>query len=228
MRFWKILILIIVLPLALWFFFWPHYSWHQKMTIEVKKDGQVYTGSSVTSVFWNRNIIDVVFRQGAAWLSEVKGEAVVVELPDERYLFALLNYSGNTEYTANLATRVLFNSKQRIWGEDKFRDVLVAKAGPPLPIPPGNYPLLVTFRDINDPSSVERVDPANLAATFGLGVELNRITLEITDKPVTRGRVERVLAWWNNLKVPIGGNVKRLYGDPLYGLGKWFFVKGPA
>lgn len=195
MRLWKILILIILLPLAYWFFFWPHYSWHQKMTIEVEKDGQVYTGSSVSSVFWNRNIISVVLGQGAAWLPEIKGEAVVVELPENKYLFALLNYSGNTEFTANLATRILFSSKQRVWGNDKFQAVLVAKTGAPLTVPLDNYPLLVTFTDIDDPASVEKVNPSNLEATFGPGVELKSLTLEITDEPVTRGRVEKVLGW---------------------------------
>ena len=35
---------------------------------------------------------------------------------------------------------------------------------------PGDLPLLVRFRDINDPTTVERVDPNDLAASFGPGV----------------------------------------------------------
>ncbi|GJL68036.1 MAG: hypothetical protein NPIRA06_06710 [Nitrospirales bacterium] len=41
---------------------------------------------------------------------------------------------------------------------------------------PKNYPLLVAFMDINDPTSVKEVDLDNLAATFGPGVSLKRLT----------------------------------------------------
>ena len=92
-------------------------------------------------------------------------------------------------------------------------------------IPRSHYPLLVTFTDIIDPTTVKVVDPDNLAETFGPGASLKRITLEITDEPVTEGKIESVLGWWNNLTVPIGGKVDRKYGDPLYGLGKWSFVR---
>jgi hypothetical protein len=68
-------------------------------------------------------------------------------------------------------------------------------------IPRDDYPMLVTFGDIDDPTSVQRVDPENLAATFGAGVRLKRITLTITDDPLTE-KIEGVLGWyseyWNN------------------------------
>jgi hypothetical protein len=54
--------------------------------------------------------------------------------------------------------------------------------------------MFVRFRDINDPNTVERVDPNNLAASFGPGVRLTRATIEITDAPVTTG-IEKELEW---------------------------------
>ena len=63
----------------------------------------------------------------------------------------------------------------------------------PVPLPADGLPVLVTFDDIADPTSVERVDPADLTASFGPGVELKAVTLEITDEPVTVGYVEAVL-----------------------------------
>jgi hypothetical protein len=65
----------------------------------------------------------------------------------------------------------------------------------PVPLPEDGLPVLVTFGDISDPTSVARVDPKDLEASFGPGVSLNSMTLEITDGPVTEGRVEAVLAW---------------------------------
>lgn len=59
------------------------------------------------------------------------------------------------------------------------------------------YPMLVTFTDLSDPTSVAEVDPDDLAATFGKGVRLKRITVQITDDPVTTGIEER-LGWLGN------------------------------
>lgn len=56
------------------------------------------------------------------------------------------------------------------------------------------YPMLVTFSDLGDPASVERVDPDDLAASFGDGVRLKRVTVQMTDDPVTTGITTR-LPW---------------------------------
>ncbi len=60
---------------------------------------------------------------------------------------------------------------------------------------PGNYPLLATFHDIDDPATVRRVDPSDLPASFGPEYRLNAITLSSADEPVTLGTVTTVLAW---------------------------------
>lgn len=64
-----------------------------------------------------------------------------------------------------------------------------------LTIPPDRYPLLVTFGDITDPTTVRQVDLANLAAAFGPEVSLKRIRLEIPDEPMTEGKIESALGW---------------------------------
>lgn len=76
------------------------------MTVVVEVDGKTFQGNSVSSVLWRENDRFSAMH-GPAWLSVVKGEAVVIELPNKKYLFALLSYAGTTEYTANLATRVI-------------------------------------------------------------------------------------------------------------------------
>ena len=52
---------------------------------------------------------------------------------------------------------------------------------------PEEIPMLVRFRDIDDPKSVEEVDPEDLAKSFGPGVKLARVTIEMTRDPVTKG-----------------------------------------
>jgi hypothetical protein len=46
-------------------------------------------------------------------------------------------------------------------------------------------PKLVRFGDINDPHTLTPVSPYDLAASFGPGVKLKRVILQLTDDPVT-------------------------------------------
>ena len=63
------------------------------------------------------------------------------------------------------------------------------------PLSREDYPLLVTFTDINDPKSVKEVKPGKLSDAFGPGYSLSSITLEITDEQVTDGEIAKRLIW---------------------------------
>ena len=76
---------------------------------------------------------------------------------------------------------------------DEVRDKRDRAAGV-ITLPDYQYPMLVTFEDITDPASVRLVDPADLAASFGPGVRLKSVVLEVTDEPVTEGRVEDLVS----------------------------------
>lgn len=84
-------------------------------------------------------------------------------------------------------------------------------------MPLTSLPLLVRFRDLNDPLTVEKVDPLNLEASFGPGVKLTRATMEIVSaglwpmsevgimsKPITT-EMERRLTWLRRLQSNIDG-----------------------
>ncbi len=69
--------------------FWFPYTWHQKMTVEVEVDDQLYTGSSVVKVTVSDS--DPLTKGlGFSMQFGATGEAAFVELPGPRYLFALL------------------------------------------------------------------------------------------------------------------------------------------
>ena len=115
-----------------------------------------------------------------------------LDLGNGKYLFALIK---DAELQA-----------LRVFGErplPQFTNALIASAkmtedkmgAGPVSVPVEFMPLLVTFDDITKPETVKRVDPNNLTATFGAGYALKSITLEITDEPVTEGKVESVLGW---------------------------------
>ena len=163
------------------------YTWHQKMTIEVEVNGQLYTGASVVKVTVQES--EPLTKQlGYPLQFGATGEAAFVELPGNRYLFALLGGgpSGSGPQTNALN---IFQDQLPRKGLERFAVLSTSRFK--TEIPRSHYPLLVAFMDINNPNSVREVDPDNLAATFGPGGSLKRLTLEITDEPVTEGKIEQ-------------------------------------
>ncbi len=115
------------------------------------------------------------------WGYGLHGEAIVADLGGGRYLFALLA----NKQLAEAIFRDLMGSGDR---RDLYQCLPHQAGKGARRLTPDAYPLLVTFGDLSDPASVMRVDPADLAATFGEGFALREITLEVTDDAVT-GRV---------------------------------------
>ena len=170
------------------------WRWNVKVTVVVDTPLGERSGFSVVRV-GVRKYSGLQRKLGYAYgAGVVKGEAVVVPLPDGQYLFALV-VAGNMAYRA---AEVVFDDL--LPEEDAARYRKMARLRVRREVPRRLYPLLVTFDDINDPKTVKKVDPDNLAATFGPGYRLKRITIEITDEPVTRGKVEKVLGWLKERK----------------------------
>lgn len=164
--------------------FAERWEWNQKLTVEVSTPDGVRSGSAISHVSWRE--ANALGNYPASY----SGEAAVVGIGEDRYLFALIG-----EDTKQIAAYTLHAElgEQRS-DYNKLLPRVMAFRGT-REVPRDRYPLLVTFTDINDPTTVRRVDPANLAATFGSGVSLKRITLEITDESVTDGKIGQVLAW---------------------------------
>lgn len=183
----------------------PAETLRYRLTVEVETAQGLRTGSSVIEVRGVKNP-DWVNPEGRGTRASFEGEAAAVDLPGGRTLFALLKSAGGGSDAADypwLAFRDrLKDSKD--WLDSMRR--LRGWQGEVVPMPAtetvlGNggatvsaLPLLVTFRNIRDPKSVERVDPEALDASFGPGVRLRRITVEITGDVVTRD-IDRRLGW---------------------------------
>ncbi len=191
------------------------YSWHQKLEVEVDTPEGVVRGASVVKVWWSTGS-DINYFPGATNAqSSVSGEATVVEVAEGRYLFALLDGAQS------LAPKVFLDKKSRREGGVKLFGPMLQTTRKQITVPHSHYPTLVTFSDINDPTSVQKVDPDNLAATFGPGVSLKRLTLEITDEPVTEGKIESVLEWLDDprvMKNPGWRNLPSFTQTSIYGL----------
>jgi hypothetical protein len=184
------------------------HSWRQKTILEIETPNGVVSGGSVVEVTvrWFGSIESMLTGGGAVSAGAI-GEASFVEAAPGKYLFALsvsepmertleAFRSPPTETNRQLTARLATTSESRV-------------------LPASLYPQLVTFTDINNPKTVQLVDPANLAATFGPGFSLKEIRIEITDEKVTIGEVARVLGWEPSLVGSIGKDLNLPYNHIL-------------
>jgi len=239
-RFFKWALLLVILLVVSFIGYctlpYPAYSWRQKMTITIEKNGQLIRASSVIRLRHHRS---ETFR-GPAYRGKVFGEAVVLELAAGKYLFALLTNDKTDQYYMTELMRDVFEqdlldagaperksrrfSKSRLqWIGSWLPYVRKLPKNEPHVLERSDYPLLVTFEDINDPKTVKRVSSIFLEGAFGPSYKLKSITLEITDEPVTEGKVENVLGWFYNVNriVPKEDldEYRREYGLPIPGKG---------
>lgn len=177
-------LILIVLPLLVLTGCFNKHVVRQKVILSIQTPSGEQTASSIEEISYTPPLL----KGPAAGFDNAtinrRGEAVVVEVAPGRYLFALL--SDNRDPWS-----VFFPGQGPQATIEKFE----AMIGETIELPRNQYPLLVTFNDINDPASVKRVDPANLEAIFGPGYRLNGITLALTKEPVTKGKVDKVLGW---------------------------------
>lgn len=177
----------------------PTHSYRFKLTVEVSTPEGVRSGSSIYEV--STQNLNAILPEEADISWSTKGEAVAVELPNGQTLFALLKTYAHHGDMASLSMETL---------DPAFNDDVVAsverlslpqRQGEAITVDASNYPLLIRFGDINDPTSVERVDPTNLSASFGQDYSIRSVTAELTQEPVTT-RVEERLKWLGKFPEP--------------------------
>ena len=129
-----------------------------------------------------------------------------VDLAIQQVLFALLTDEHGSTTTAQMWPEHLFrdlsSGSERILNiHDIASNVGLSRElpryGPRISDsrdPFVQYPLLVRFRGLDRPESLEAVSPDALDAAFGPGVKLKRIMIQITDEPVT-DRIKTRLPW---------------------------------
>jgi hypothetical protein len=174
-------------------------SYRYKLTLAVNTPDGVKRSSSVTQVtFW-----DVSF-PAKGTMHKLDGGALYLDLgPGMRPLMALLTsrlhrkYDDEIRWTeeAGPGTGLMLRAYCESWSQEFMDDVpRVARLRGPRKIAPSYLPDLVTFADVNSPSSVIEVDRNDLQASLGPNVTWNEITIEGTDEPITKG-IEQKLPW---------------------------------
>lgn len=155
-----------------------------KMIVEVQTPAGSKSGSAVREYLatpqWGAN--------GRSTHTELRGEAVIVDLSGGRAVFALLRainyesgeYNGWVEWAAELGASTFKNEPVELFPSFP-------------PDKPGTaprwrrtredwVPYLVTFKDENDPTTVVALSPTDFAAVLGPGYSLTRITVELTNE----------------------------------------------
>jgi hypothetical protein len=179
-----------------------------KLAVEVETPEGVRTAHSVIAVQFSRTMKGFEALGGGG--VRARGEAVALDLPNDQTLFVLLRSATNADWAGQAHWRRYPKSPHEFETTSKFYEAMMNdKTVYPVPREVkwtggemmDNYPYFVTFKDIGDPISVERVDPDNLAASFGAGYRLKGLTVQVTDEPVTVG-IKNRLAWLSDYPEP--------------------------
>jgi hypothetical protein len=165
-----------------------------RLIVEVEADGQIKSGAGVIQVVHRP---DIVPGRGFKYQSTFSGQAVFVDLGQRGNLIATLEPSNSFTYAFFPMAAFFHNPVSGSPEEQRDRYVrlkILSAQRAKAELPPQHIPMLVTFRNLSNPKSVEQVDPADLAATFGAGVRLKAVWVEMADARVTDD-LEKTLPW---------------------------------
>jgi hypothetical protein len=205
-----------------------------RLTLEVETPEGTKTGSGVIEHTgrWNDGITRGL-GAGPGLAGWTHGEAIITDLGARGLLLCLLTRDETSAGSEDdfLLPKVFPFDK---WGgsQKDYAAYLGRLEGrkPVANAPLQNLPMLARLRDPLDPAAAERVDPTNLAATFGAGVRLVRATVQITDDPLAPPALENRLPWIRTLRGSIANTLglKREYLDALNQMNDGSFRFGPA
>lgn len=206
--------------------FEPSETLRYRLTVEVETPDGVKSGYSV----WEYTITDIKIGFTRTQ-TDYEGEAVAVDLPNGQTLFALtVSEGGFPEYPQSVINEWLktypgyerdsettfltafpgWTTAGTRWVVPRTRDTGCV---PSQHCNDSNYPMLVTFGDINDPASVKKVNPDDLASSFGAGYKLRSITVTATDEKVTT-RIGEKLGWLKTHRGTLKPNPPKTMEDP--------------
>ena len=161
-------------------------SYRYRVTIEASTPHGLVHGSSVLEEVAGLENIRIGDMSGKS--AGTQGEAIVIDLPDGP-VFALL---ARPDARGRLGSAVTIALAPRAAGGERADYInAVTRLGgwfgsAKAELPREDWPLMVRFRDLADPTTVERVEPE--------AVDIRRILLETTRDEVTTG-IERRLGW---------------------------------
>ncbi len=172
----------------------PSYTIRHRWTYEFEVDGKPRIGSGVMETTLSTGLTCGGIN-GGHHCHSFRGEAVPIDLGPHGYVFALL--PGVELAPEQIALRLGFMkewSKPDIDPRDTTWEGL-ARHGLKAELLPEEIPMLVRFRDITDPASIERLNPSQQPFIPGTSTKFVRASIETTTDEVSEG-FEKVLPWF--------------------------------
>ena len=168
-----------------------------RMTVEVDTPSGPRTGTSVYEVraFYRLGINP----SGKNHVRDVRGEALMVDLPNGATLFALLKTGNVRADLPGMSMLALDPAFQSDIVESARRIARRKNVLDSAEIAPAEYPIMAIFGDTADPSSIRRVLPADFSTAFGPGHAVKSVAIHLTRDRVTKDIGTR-LPWLNNFQ----------------------------
>jgi hypothetical protein len=175
-------------------------SYRYKLTVEVNTPEGVKRTSNVVEVQFSG-----VSVPGRGVMHDLNGEALYLDLGAGRrpLIVSIVNqlhpsYGKDVRWSRDGGPSESLLSElygAQLTGDDLLEKIssLSTKRGSH-EIRLDDLPDLLTFEDVNVPSSVMEVDRHNLPASLGQNVSWAKVTLEVTDEPVTKN-INSKLPW---------------------------------
>ena len=196
----------------------PWRTVHYRLDVTFEVDGVPVTGSGVQKFFIIRDRVPLSAGVLNTWTS---GEAVIVDLPGKKSVFALMttaredgSYSGGPGVFNFLVIRAcnLREKNGRSGASSLVR--LVGGLSGKCQIPMQDVPLMVSFENETDPTSVQRVFTDHPESTLGGNVKFLGASLTITSEPLAKGIRQR-LPWLSDYQEPHLGSGPYASDPPL-------------
>ena len=171
-----------------------------RLTVEVQTPEGIKSASGVMAVHPDRS-----YSRGGHTLT--RGDAVLVDLGGGKNLLALLAHIDNKSVDLDGMNYVALRAYKAAGRNVSFNEM--SRMTGAVPVEGALVPVLVTFRDLNDPGTAREVLPDEAEAGLGKGFHVSSISVEVVPnglwpldfggplgEPVTR-RIEAKLPWWN-------------------------------
>lgn len=192
-----IVALAIIGAFALYKLSYPTYSCRYRMTVTVEVEGQLRSGSSVIEYWMSKQPRLPIFNP---YQTGVSGEAVFVDLGEQRNVVALLASGLNAE-KAGYPEGVIRSHFTKPNDFDRYAASLSSLRGS-WELSSGDLPTLVTFSNASDPATIKVIRADQLEQVFGPGVRWRGVRIEMTTEAVTN-EIESRLPWVSKL----GGSI---------------------
>lgn len=187
-------------------------SWRYKMTVEVETPEGLKTGSAVREVTVVRPEPEI---QGLYdTRAFVKGEAVVIDLGKRGILFSILDPDDSYRVVFHVFPGPPGLSKE---GIEYYSHLKNAKAVLE-PEKYGEFARMVSFRNLNDPQSIQGINPQALDKFYGKDVRIKKIIIETTDENIS-WKIKSYLPWLfqraeQHIQGYLGGSPTSPFMDP--------------